>query len=245
MADVLKEQSSGGSKYMLERVTLTGVDETTNLAGLMELAAEYPRAEFAALAGSRTDSGDPEYPGRATIHLLGEMGELGVRTALHLCGSMAREVAIEGSSLDEILELCRGYSRVQVNLAAEWFGQERTQRTREGVIAFAETVLAETVILQHRGDWSSIPVEHPKVDYLFDLSGGEGVDSLDVWPPPPGGRAVGYAGGIGPDNIAEALTFTRGYPDERLWLDMQTKLRDANHRFDMRKARMVCQVAFG
>ena len=230
---------------MLEIVTLTGVDEQTNLKALMELAEEYPRAEFATLAGSRTGAGDLEYPGKPTIQFLGEMGEAGVRTALHLCGRLARAVATEKRIPVEILELCRGFARVQVNLEEEWFVRAKSKMTSQGVTRFAEIVPAERVILQHRGAWSSVPVEHPKVEYLFDPSGGQGVDSLDMWPPPPRGRAVGYAGGIGPDNIEEALAFTRRYPDERLWLDMQRKLRDESNRFDMRKARIVCQAAFG
>ena len=230
---------------MLEMVTLTGVDEQTNLTALMELAGEYPRAEFASLAGSRTGRDDPEYPGRPTLRLLGRMGERGARTALHLCGRMARAVALEENVPDDILELCHGFGRVQVNLEAEWFGGERGNRTRNGIIRLAEAVPAEKVILQHRGDWESIPIEHPKVDYLFDPSGGKGVDSLHVWPPPPEGRLVGYAGGIGPDNIEEALEFTGRYPEARLWLDMQRKLRNEQNRFDMSRARGICGVAFG
>ena len=214
---------------MLDMVTLTGVDEQANPKALMELAEQYPRVEFAALAKSRTGTGDPEYHGKPTIQFLGEMGEAGVRTALHLCGRLARAVATENRIPGEILELCRGFGRVQVNLEEEWFLHERAKRAHQCVTGFADVV----------------PVEHPKVEYLFDPSGGHGVDSLGMWPPPPRGRAVGYAGGIGPDNIEEALDFTSKYPDERLWLDMQRKLRDESNRFDMRKARIVCQAAFG
>ena len=229
---------------MLEIVTLTGVDEQTNLTALMELADEFPAAEFASLAGSRTGRDDPEYPGKPTLRLLGRMGERGARTALHLCGRMARAVAVEKEVPGDILELCDGFGRVQVNLDAEWFDGERGERTRHGIIGLAEAVAAEKVILQHRGDWESIPIEHPKVDYLFDPSGGRGVDSLHVWPPPPEGRAVGYAGGIGLDNIGEALEFTGRYPDARLWLDMQRKLRNEQNRFDMSRARRICVATF-
>jgi phosphoribosylanthranilate isomerase len=74
------------------------------------------------------------------------------------------------------------------------------------------------------------------VDWLFDRSGG-------LWPPHPGGdRLVGYAGGIGPDNVADVLEqigATGPY-----WIDMESGVR-TDDRFDLGKCRRVCEAVYG
>ena len=229
---------------MLELVTFTGVDEQTDLKTLRLIAEEFPRAEFAALAGSRTGTDDPEYPGRTTLQLLGTMGKKEVRTAIHLCGRLARTIVQEDQVPDEITEICEGFGRVQINLEEEWFSPELRGKTQAGVTKLADNIRADRVILQHREEWNTVPISHPRVEYLFDQSGGQGIASMQHWPAPPRGMRTGYAGGIGLDNIEAALEFVSSYPGTRLWLDMQRKLRDENNLFDTEKVRKICQAAF-
>ena len=85
---------------------------------------------------------------------------------------------------------------------------------------------------------------HPRIEYLFDESGGRGKrgDWPDPWPVLPGMRC-GYAGGLGPDNVDEALEFVERHPDARIWLDMESGVR-TNDWMDLEKVEAVCQKAW-
>ena len=101
------------------------------------------------------------------------------------------------------------------------------------------------LILQHRDDWQDVPFIHPKVEYLFDSSGGRGIESFDLWPEPSGQPfRVGYSGGLGPDNISRAVAFAEKHKDVPMWFDMESKLRTGSH-FDINKVSVVCQEVWG
>ena len=107
------------------------------------------------------------------------------------------------------------------------------------MMAFAEDVSCNKVILQHRHSWTDVPLEHDKVEYLFDRSGGRGESSFHLWPAPPekltyefSDERFGYAGGIGPTTIERACVFLRRYPKHRMWIDMEGRVRK-NGWFDL------------
>lgn len=100
-----------------------------------------------------------------------------------------------------------------------------------------------------RGKWSEMPTaererlerlkEH---DYdntyhslLFDPSGGRGIGG-HAWPSPPPATRMGYAGGIGPDNIEQVLDQVA--PLGAAWIDMESGVR-TDDRFDLDKVREV------
>ena len=71
---------------------------------------------------------------------------------------------------------------------------------------------------------------------LYDKSGGAGVVP-NTWPPAIDGVYSGYAGGLGPSNIADELpkieVAARGNP---FWIDMETHVRtDNGAKLDMDK----------
>src|SRR5207302_929741 len=92
---------------------------------------------------------------------------------------------------------------------------------------------------------------------LFDTSGGAGLTPDDLeesWPMAWPGKYCGYAGGLGPDNVADELEKIFGTNAEQastFWIDMETKVRSyrvENFRkvdyFDLSKCEQVCkQVA--
>ena len=55
------------------------------------------------------------------------------------------------------------------------------------------------------------------------------------------GARVGYAGGIGPNNIDQALTFANQHPDAPIWIDMERNVRTSDNWFDLDKVRAVCE----
>ena len=226
---------------MLEILTFTGIDARTDLQEVRAIAARYPRAEFAVLIGSRTGEDNPIFPPMSVVR---NLRELGVQTALHLCGTYARQAAGEGEQTGKLMPLCEGFGRVQINLHGDELNPRRVETNGQALRHFAEWAQAGSVILQHRGPFEETPIQHPRLEYLFDRSEGAGVEGFEHWPPPPKDRRVGYAGGLGPHNIQKALEFTQRYPDNRMWLDMERNVRTNDYWLDLRKVWNVCQQVF-
>ena len=229
---------------MLEILSFTGVDIHTNPDHLSAIAQEFPQVEFAVLVGTPTGNLHPLFPPLDVVHRLRSLSS-NLNTAIHLCGKYARAVMQTGPMTDEALKLSNGFGRVQVNLHGDELDPAQIPVLPEALQWFADTVQADNVILQHRAGWDTTPVEHPKVEYLFDLSEGSGMESFDAWPQPPLLKRVGYAGGISPLNIHQAMKFVDLHPSSHLWLDMESQIRDQHHRFDLDKIRTVCQAALG
>lgn len=82
------------------------------------------------------------------------------------------------------------------------------------------------------------PGEH---QLLVDASGGRGVSPAE-WTRPNTTRAVGFAGGLGPDNLAGELPRIAAVARGPWWVDMETKLR-TDDWFDIALAER-CSDAF-
>jgi len=85
---------------------------------------------------------------------------------------------------------------------------------------------------------------------LVDESKGTGV-LASSWPTPPNGYNIGYAGGIGPDNVKSVLTDIMSVAKGRdVWIDMESSLRtvlkDGADVFDLGKCykciEVVCEL---
>ena len=222
----------------LDFLTFTGLDYRTDFASIWRIGERYPRVEFAVLLGSQT--GDPaarRYPDLKEVKWWRGLARKSDRPiAIHLCGRFARAGLGDGNR-DEILELCRGFGRVQIN--ASDYNQAQVE-------AFAEAVDCPRVILQKRqpfeADWV---LPDPKVEYLFDRSGGQGLESLTNWPPPDAReRRSGYAGGLNQSNIIPALEFVASLPDHRLWLDIESGVRTSNDWLQIGQVEAICAIAF-
>ena len=227
---------------MLEILTFSGVDAQTDLQEVQRIASDYPTVEFAVLVGSQTGSDHPIFPPLDVVHRL---RALHVRTAIHLCGPYARQAAAFTPLFAPLLHLCEGFDRVQVNLHKEWWNEDDVTIQADPLARFADSVAANSVIVQHRGPWDDVPLLHPKIEYLFDLSEGSGTEGFEHWPPPPPNRRAGYAGGIGPHNIQKAMDFVQQHPPAPLWLDMERNVRDQHYILDLDKVREVCRLALG
>lgn len=235
---------------MIDKITFTGVDNRTPLMELIDLADQYPRAEFAVLVGNQTNRNENRrFPNLSTVRDLRELGEMGLNTSLHLCGRFSRAVVTGEGPSEEIYELCEGFGRVQLNLASRIFAPSRRAGPVAAVKRFARRFAtgSRSVILQHRSEWSDVPFGHPAVEYLFDRSGGRGQAAFAHWPTPPRDSVerLGYAGGIGPDNIEDAMEFAGRYPKKLLWFDMETRVRCEDDWFDLDAIERVCRQVWG
>ena len=239
-----RHQTSANSSNNLEILTFTGLDSRVDLNTIWDISERYPRVEFGVLVGSRSGR-DNRYPSLEEVSWWGTLGKKsGKALALHLCGRFARAAVDQQKESDgditknDVLGLCSGFRRVQINI-----GKFESQ----AVADFAERVDSENVILQKRESFEvGQSLIDPKVEYLFDVSGGRGVGSFDFWEPPALGEGrSGYAGGLNLANINQALEFVNSIPHHRVWLDMESGVRTVNDWLDTNQVKAICQTTFG
>ena len=230
---------------MLDIITFTGIDNFTSFSWIREISKKYPRVEFGVLIGSHTEVQDNTiFPSLNTIKAFKYFAkQKNIPSSLHLCGEYARMV-MEDPIPESLYSICKDFDRVQVNLHGDIFNPANVNINSNAMIEFAKTAQCKSVILQHRESWSSIPVQHPLIEYLFDISEGRGLESFDEWPDPnPYCGRTGYSGGLSVHNIEKALDFIANYEEKHIWLDMESQVR--NHGImDLSIVEQICSKVF-
>ena len=228
---------------MILSVTITGADDAADPNQLAHLSRFYPFVEWAVLFSDKR-RGSPRYPSLQWIRRLEDVaaGRAGrMKLAMHLCGAEARLAASEATHFDP----GPAWRRVQVN------GYEAGAAKREWIPAGSFTGRsAFSWILQARSRESlRAVIDDARVssaDVLYDPSGGEG-KRPDAWPSIPAATSLeesaigfGFAGGIGPDNVAGVLReVTEQNPNlSRVWIDMESGVR-TGETLDLDKVKAV------
>lgn len=225
----------------LTRVTITGADDQVEPASLIALSRAFPFVEWAIL-GSKTRRGMARFPSDQWMDCWNEarFGEpVDFRWAVHLCGELSRR-ALSGCQrirgwLHTFARPAYSVPRVQLN---------GFSRYKLPMLALAEQMPGWEFILQtgdllaelHALDLEKL---HPNVMHLLDASGGRG--EVAVWAERPEKR-LGYAGGIGPDNVVQQIEHLLSYSTEQaFWIDMESGVR-TDDRFDLDKVRRVLEL---
>jgi hypothetical protein len=209
-------------------ITFTGVDDNTDPADLVRLADDYP-VEFGLLFSPKRQGIEPRYPKLQTIEWF--VDELPLRWAAHMCGTAAAAVMQHGrTQYDAVMP---SFGRAQINTndpralldpsRLAWWALQHNMRA----------------IVQCRGAFPLIFA----TDVLFDASGGRGIVPSD-WPTAVRTTFCGYAGGLRPDNVAEAVAVI-GRRADHYWIDMESGVRDADDRFSIARCREVCEAVYG
>jgi len=224
----------------LRYCTLTGIDQSVSLEALRQLVQEYPFVEFGVLY-SKTRAGKGRYPALDWIdYLANNAEELGLpRLALHICGTAVGEF-IEGG---DIVQLASKFGRIQLNFRSEKF-------ETDAIVRAIQLVAPQCRVITQVNDANANLGERLRYrncynhEMLFDKSGGKGI-SPDDWPAVDriSGGKYGYAGGLGPENLAAELPrIAQAAGDAPVWIDMEGKLRNADDQFDVERAR-ACLAA--
>ncbi|TAL65645.1 MAG: hypothetical protein EPN79_10705 [Burkholderiaceae bacterium] len=212
-------------------ITLTGADDSTNLFDMRDIARCFPVEWGILLSPERR--GQPRFPSHAFINSLRFSG---LKLSAHICGAYSRDL-IKFGDVPELHPILNSgmFTRAQINTNDAKVNPKEIARwaARFGI----------TPILQCRN-----PDHFPDsgdVKWLFDCSGGRG-QTPERWPLASGEakRIVGYAGGIGPDNI-EAVVRTVGQRPTPYWLDMESRIRDRSNRLDIEACQRVCTQTWG
>jgi hypothetical protein len=216
-------------------ITFTGADEWTDLDRMQALSRLYP-IEWGILFSPKRQGVDPRYPPMTFVRKLIKHGPW-PRLAAHLCGDYTLRV-IDGHALPADLDemLLYQVGRGQINGApvheaakiAAW-GQCRNL----------------TPIMQCATAWPKIRTDTQTVEWLYDKSCGKGLVPAS-WPAvAPLGRRLGFAGGLGPDNVAQHVADIAGSRDISYWIDMESGIRDDDNNFSLDKCQAVCEAVYG
>jgi hypothetical protein len=226
--------------HFIERVSLTGADDRTELSRLIDLTARFPRVEWALLYVPHNE-GAPRNPTRAWRDSF--FSHLADYSAVHLCGALAFEQLLQGTLPDDILAA----PRLQLNINAR-----KTDFSDEKVLEVFRRALAlgPEIILQYHPNSAALieqfaqatpGKDRERLHILMDTSRGTGV-APQSWSRPQrlDKFFVGYAGGIGPENIHSVLrdVSALGRP---CWVDMESGIRTEN-QFDADKAEAVLRA---
>jgi hypothetical protein len=208
----------------ITKITLTGVDESTDIDRLVQMAAAHPFVEFGFLY-TTSPEGRSRYPRREWLEAV--LPKFPDSAALHICGSGARKELVEG----RLVDLTRHTQRVQVN-GIVGLDELENLSSKVNIILTQHTVrnqklLTATHLMNHC--------------VLIDDSGGRGI-SPETWNPPETSKHVGFAGGLGPDNLGTELTKIQAVAGSTgSWIDMEGKLR-THDIFDLDKVQACIDI---
>jgi phosphoribosylanthranilate isomerase len=231
----------------LRALGFCGADDSVHVGLLGIISHAYPFVEFGVLF--RPDKeGEPRYASSAWVDRLSQVAnkQKTMKLAAHLCGSRVNEV-LRGHDVFLSTLPALGFQRIQINATA--VNGVDTSRLNESVSAMASLMKKYPnleFILQKNDEtmplWQGLLDSNEcgavgsladNVSMLVDESKGTGV-LASSWPSPPPDYKIGYAGGIGPDNIEEVLTdvmkAAQGTP---VWIDMESSLRSVKNDKDV------------
>lgn len=191
----------------MQKITVTGLDEKTDISKIKAAKDRFgSMVEFGFLY-TVTPEGRNRYPRREWISE--SIKEIDGQCAVHICGGAARQQLIDGK-LGDLTSLA---DRIQVN----------------GTLSLDEVVAcaneSKMLITQHnRLNKGLLDVEGIRHAVLVDASGGNGI-LPDKWRRPETKKPVGFAGGLGPHNLAMQLQLIREVAVGDWWVDMEGRLR--------------------
>ncbi len=193
-------------------LTVTGADERTDLARLRALDVEVGILFSLDLSAAATIH--HRYPRWGWIR---EASMELPRCALHVCGGEARR-ELELGKLP-----VAGFQRIQVNGFPS--------------VKLVERICAlyprhRIITQQHPRNEHLLNVDAPNHEVLLDQSGGRG-KLPSSWDPPYTQKAVGFAGGLGPDNLRVELRRILPNADVGWWVDAESRLRDEDDWFSV------------
>ncbi|OQR92300.1 hypothetical protein THRCLA_08731 [Thraustotheca clavata] len=209
-----------------------GADDSIAPKLLQMLSMHYPWIEWGVLF--RPDlEGTPRYASMSWVERLAACAhQTPMKLAGHLCGSRCQEVLEGNHAFVKELTLL-GFKRVQINATAANKVVVLPDKVNEYVANLLNCMKnvpeIEWIIQcneETKAIWQPLVQNPPEnMSILFDASCGLGVPMIEFPKPLPHVKC-GYAGGIGPDNIADMLNrIFAAANDIPIWIDMESSLR--------------------
>ncbi len=214
------------------RITLSGIDERTNLQRLIDLIPrdQLYKVEFAILLSANPE-GRHRYPTLDYIEdYVDNITKLNenVNFAIHLCGGTARSNALKGK-YNYLLNDPEEIKRIQVN------GKVSLEELEQFTQKFYQQIITQHVPYNLGLNIVNEEIGNGNHALLVDASGGNGISPKE-WIAPETNKFVGFAGGLGANNLEQELVRIKQVSKPGVWVDMESSLRDENDWFDIDKA---------
>lgn len=226
---------------LLNKVTVTGADDSTDINKMIEIQEKYPFVEWGILLSKKYSlkDGIGRFPSRAWLNtLISHAGKLTLSG--HICGAWVEETLL--GTFPELNEIHGNFKdsfvRFQLNTHAEF---HKVDFDKLDVVL--NSMRSQSIIFQLDGVndimcpmWKR---NHRNITGLFDLSHGAGI-LPSKWPHPLPGAYCGYAGGLSPENVVyqmgKIIEACKDRKDDVIWIDAETHLRnDGDRVFDLEK----------
>lgn len=222
-------------------VTLTGIDENTDLYQLSELSKRFPFVEWGVLISEDKTGNDPRYP---SLKWIKSLENYNLNLSLHICGKWLKDFLIgDYHFLHKVpFDL---FSRFQFNFKTKneftmYFFDMMLQLDKQFIFQFGDDRKFSIFNTEINFDEMFQSVVDYGIDavVLYDKSGGNGILPKE-WPQQRQ-RYTGYAGGLSAENFVqefEKITTVNNEIDLLfpIWTDAETNLR-TYEKFDLKKA---------
>jgi len=235
---------------ILNRVTVTGADDSINPEQLLEVQRKYPYAEFGILM-SKDRFGSVRFPSKKWLKKLSEINrelEPHLNLSGHICGRWVEDALLgQWPDLDRVSEgFASNFQRFQLNTHAQ------PHRYSESFFKQLERLNdnCQSVIFQLDGKdgnkLASAAIQWSKTNNifgLFDLSHGAGLLPTE-WPEPIPHLVCGYAGGLSPENVTSQLSIIEKATKGPTWIDAETRLfSGGGKQFDLKLVEAFLEAA--
>lgn len=221
---------------MLRQVTLTGIDNKTDIESLCALQEEYPFVEYGLLISSSLSNKNtnPRYP---HLSILKRLKRKGLHLSCHVCGTAAKAIVTDNdwSQLEKLIGAEKDiFQRIQLNIGPfRRFSRE---------IDFPQPWSYLLQLKKYPACYEFYR-EKPNVYGFQDNSGGTGTYTKDWMNLDE--QYFGYAGGICAENVKETVQQIEQVCSGDFWIDMESSLRTDGDRFDISKCRQVLEICKG
>lgn len=224
----------------IDRVTITGADDNTDIKLLQEIQKKFPFVEWGILIS--TNQNRNRYPSEEFIFSLRNC-ELNL--SLHVCGKHSRTIMKDG--MFDVISKYDWFSRYQVN-----FNFEKTEHNLYNYLNLISKFPAKKFIIQdnesNQKHIDSIIREIENDDFfpkntniLYDSSSGRGTEIKSITQPYKD-IYTGYSGGLNPENVESFCEKLIKFDNNsNIWIDMESGVR-TDDLFDIDKVVKVLEI---
>lgn len=224
---------------ILDRVTVTGADDSTNPEALLLLSKKYPFVEWGILL-SKSQEGRFRFPSVLWLQGLYKISDA-LNLSGHICGQWVRKICTgEDDFFIDRQALVPMFKRLQLN-----FHRHSHRMLDEPFAKLLKRNPVQYIFqLDDVNNWILDYAQEAGIDAvpLFDLSGGAG-RLPEHWPKARPGYC-GYAGGLSPHNVEQELRqIAQAAGDNRVWIDVETHVRSTDDsKFELDKVELFLQT---
>jgi hypothetical protein len=230
-------------RQILDRVTITGADDSIQPQDIIALTKEFPFVEWGILL-SKHSEGKPRFPTYEWLcELLKSLYEH-TQISGHICGRWVRDICKgDWTIAEDRSPIINYFRRFQLNFRPYL---HKIKDVEAFIAGFQAVPKCEQFIFQLNDINNELlrTVKDNGVNAapFFDLSGGIGV-LPESWPKQLQGLYCGYAGGLSPDNLTEQLELISSSVEAGpIWIDVESHVR-TDERFDLDKVVKFIKLA--